>query len=126
MRVGIDTQSVDAVAAAVRAFGDAYRRRVFTDGEVAARGGWGAPAERCAGALAECFAAKEAAVKALAPGADETVGWREIEVERSVGRGDRISLTGRAADLARRGGVTRLDLSTSRGAGVAVALVLCS
>jgi holo-[acyl-carrier protein] synthase len=93
--------------------------RVFTPGELAYAEASTDPAPH----LAARFAAKEAVLKALGVGIG-AVGWRDMEVLRSDGGAPSLSLTGRAADLGQRRGVTRWHVSLSHTDTVAVASVV--
>jgi len=114
LAVGIDLVAEEDVAAALSEDRDRYLARVYTSGEVrraAAR----------PGALAACFAAKEAAVKALRPDRDEAVPWADVELV-----GDAIELHGQAAKLARRRGIDALRVGFSRQTGYACAVVVAT
>jgi holo-[acyl-carrier protein] synthase len=113
-RAGIDLVWVDAVHDALAEHGDAYLRRVFTEQELEAAAG--RPR-----ALAERVAAKEAAMKALRPGRDRPLAWRDVELAPD---GRAMALHGTAAELARAGGITALAVSLSRVAGYACAVVV--
>jgi holo-[acyl-carrier protein] synthase len=106
--VGIDLVDIDDVREALRVHGERYLQRIYTQREIADSRG---RPER----LAECFAAKEAALKALRQ-ADEPVPWRAIEV-----RGASLRLEGRAAELA---GDLEIALSVSHEGPVAAAVVV--
>jgi holo-[acyl-carrier protein] synthase len=67
------------------------------------------------------FAAKEAVGKALGIGIIGFV-WREIEV--LSGGKPRVALHGRVAEIARRLGVTRVELSLSHTGGMAYAMAV--
>lgn len=69
--------------------------------------------------LAARFAAKEAAVKALA---GEVVPLRDVEVEGGGGEPPRLRLHGAAAEAARRLGIT-LDVSLTHTRELAAAVV---
>lgn len=125
MRVGVDLQRVQDVEDALRAHGDRYRSRLFTEREIADCGGWGAEPSTSAPGLATRFAAKEAVLKVLRPGAD-VPGWREIEILRQSSGWCRVVLHGGAADLAADAGLTDLDVSLSRSGGFAVAAVVAA
>ncbi len=93
LRVGTDLVQVEHVQGSIDAFGDAYLRRVYTEGELrTCRDGHGAPA---AERLAARFAAKEAAIKVLRP----SVGVALTDIEVTIGRDGApgLSLTGSAA-----------------------------
>jgi holo-[acyl-carrier protein] synthase len=114
--VGIDLVCTDEVKASLAAHGQRYLERVYSETEQ----------RECRSdprRLATHFAAKEATVKALAWG-DETLPWPSIAVEREPGGRPCIRLTGSAAELARRRGVRRLELSLTHRGSVAAAVVL--
>jgi holo-[acyl-carrier protein] synthase len=74
--VGLDLVDVPRFSLAVARRGDAFRRRVFTEGE------WtyaGTRAERDR-VLAARFAAKEAVLKALGTGWGRGISFRDVEV----------------------------------------------
>jgi holo-[acyl-carrier protein] synthase len=115
-RVGIDLVSVEGVAESVRAHGDRYLERIYTEREL----------DDCQGdheRLAARFAAKEAAIKTLRPG-DEAVPWSEIEVVRDPSGWVELSLSGRAAALATEACVVGFAVSLSHEAGLASAVVI--
>jgi holo-[acyl-carrier protein] synthase len=114
--VGVDLVDVDEVAASVSRYGERYLTRVYTRPELAA---WGRSSPR----LALCFAAKEAAIKALAPG-DEAVPWTSIDVRPASGDALRLELSGASARLAARRGVDRLLGSAALAGEQAAAIVL--
>lgn len=116
--VGIDIVEFSEVEEALRANASRYLDHVYTPAEQrATRRPDGSP-DPCR--LAGLFAAKEAAVKALAPDG-EALPWRTIEVQAG-GRG--LALSGAAASLARGRGITVLRLDVTRCAGYAAAIVI--
>jgi holo-[acyl-carrier protein] synthase len=116
-RVGIDLVSVDAVAESVRTHGDRYLERIFTARERADCG-------RDAQKLAARFAAKEATLKVLRPGPEDSVPWSSIEVVRNPGGWVDLELGGRAAELAAVFGITGLTVSVTHEGNLAAAVVL--
>jgi len=76
VRVGTDVEAIADVAAALDRWGERYARRLFTTAERAECGG-------AAARLTARFAAKEAAIKVLAPD-DLVPRWRSIEVRTSA------------------------------------------
>jgi holo-[acyl-carrier protein] synthase len=76
-------------------------------------------------ALAECFAAKEAAIKVLLSG-DMRLDWRSIEVQRDETGRFRLRLSGEAAELARRAGITWISLSLSQAGPLAMAVAVAN
>lgn len=115
-RIGQDLVDVGRFRRALARRGDGFRRRVLTPSEWA----WSASEEDPAPRAAACFAAKEAAFKALGTGWGAGVAWRDVEV---VDDGRGLVLTGRAADLAAEANVA-LTLSLSHTPESAVAMVL--
>lgn len=119
-RVGIDLVAVAEVADALRAHGERYLRRIYTAAELDDCSG---PDGLRAEALAACFAAKEAAIKAL--GADGApVPWRSIELSRGARGAAGLTLAGAAASLAARAGVERLVVSVAGDGVHATAVVV--
>ncbi len=118
--VGADIQDIDEIRESIKAFGDRYVRRIYTDGEIddCCRN-----ARRSAGALASRFAAKEAVFKILKEG-DVAATWKEVEVRRLESGQTVIALRGAAAKLAERQGITRIFLSVSQSDVVAAAVVV--
>jgi holo-[acyl-carrier protein] synthase len=122
--VGVDVVDVARIRARL-ADAPGLAAVLFTPGERAAA------AARPDGAtfLGQCFAAKEALLKALGRGLVATgpdAALREIEVREDAG-GATLSLSGRTAAAVRRhGGVATVALARAGagGAGVALATVL--
>lgn len=123
MRVGIDLQPVGEVLDSLVAYGDRYRRRLFTEREVDDCGGWGAAPSTSAAALAARFAAKEATLKALHVG-DRVPAWTDIEVIREASGWPCLHLHGCAAELAAEASLTQFELSLSHTDTVASAIVV--
>src|SRR5215469_12904094 len=73
-----------------------FRRRVFTENEVAYCESRGRPRYQ---SYAARFAAKEAVMKALGTGWNRHVGWNEIEVIRKRGQAPTIVLHGKAVQF---------------------------
>jgi holo-[acyl-carrier protein] synthase len=114
LQVGVDIVEISRVEASLRRFGDRFRRRVYTAGELAEVG-------QSPPSLAARFAAKEAAIKAL--GSSE-VALHEIEVFRLDGGRPELRLHGRAAAQADALGVQELALSLAHSREYAVAMVV--
>ena len=93
--------------------------RLFTPAERAYAATRADPTER----LAARFAAKEAVMKALGAGFGD-VAFKDMEVVRAPGGRPEVVLHGRAADRARRAGVTGWHLSLSHTATAAVAVAV--
>jgi holo-[acyl-carrier protein] synthase len=119
--IGTDAIEVERVRRAVdhARWGERFRQRVFTAGEVA----YCARRRRSAESFAARFAAKEAVMKALGTGYANGVWWRDIEVVRESGA-PRLVLRGGAAARAAALGITRWHLSLTHTAGQALAYVI--
>ncbi len=122
LRLGIDLVAVEDVEESLNVHADRYLERIYSRRELAdCRAASGAiVAER----LAARFAAKEAAIKVLRPGADTSVPWQSIEVVREGGDGVELVLSGRAADLARAAGLASFAVSLTHEGSYAAAVVL--
>lgn len=113
-QIGVDIIEIDRVAGSLERYGDRFRARVYTVGEL--RESRGRPSS-----LAARFAAKEAVIKALG---QTDVPLREIEVVRPEGGRPTVRLYGKAAAYAERLGVVELSLSLSHCQTYAVAMVV--
>jgi holo-[acyl-carrier protein] synthase len=117
IRIGCDVHPVAELAHSVELFGERYLARVFTPFE----------REQCAGPteldrLAGRFAAKEAVIKVLQLPSTAVVPWQSIEVRTGRNGVPYVVLSGRAADLAEKQGIDRIDISLSHDAGIAMAV----
>jgi holo-[acyl-carrier protein] synthase len=121
VRVGIDLVDAATVAQALEAHGDRYLRRIYRETEIAdcRRSGGVLDVER----LAARFAAKEATIKALAPG-DDPIPWLDIEVRRRPTGAVDLLIHGRAATFAHDAGITGFALSITHEQGTAAAVVV--
>jgi len=72
--------------------------------------------------LAGRYAAKEALMKAL--GESDAVTWHDMVVVSDEHRNPTLELTGAAAAIAARQGITRIHLSMTHDAGIAIAQVV--
>jgi len=114
--VGIDAVEVERLRRLLDRLPRAYER-LFSAQERDYAGSFADPYPR----YAARFAAKEAVGKALGIGIIGFV-WREIEV--LSGGKPRVALHGRVAAIARRLGVSRVELSLSHTAGMAYAVAV--
>lgn len=110
--IGTDLTRIDRMEAVLARFGDRFRRRVFTAGELALAAGRGDEVAT----LARRWAAKEACAKALGTGLRMGIAWREMAVESSRMGAPGMVLSGRAA--------ARLQALTPPGHRAAVHLSL--
>jgi holo-[acyl-carrier protein] synthase len=114
--VGIDLLEVARMARALERWGEAFERRVFTEGERAAARR-GVPAQ----AFAARYAAKEAVAKCLGTGFKHGVRRRDIEVVGDEHGAPSIRLHGRAAQ---RAAGARILVSLTHTAGLAAAVAV--
>lgn len=118
--VGVDVVEVERVRILLARHGRAFLRRVFTAREVS----WCSRRARPEVHYAARFAAKEAVLKALGTGWAEGLAFTQVEVRRARSGAPSVVLTGAARARAKKTGATRLHLSLSHDAGVAIAFVL--
>lgn len=119
--LGTDMIEIARVRRSIERYGDQFKKRIFTAGEIAYCEG------RKRGSVesyAARFAAKEAAAKALGTGISRGVSWREIEVRRSPGHAPTLHFYGRARQRAETSGVTRASVSLTHGRELAMAVVI--
>lgn len=120
MRVGVDLVEIERVGRLADRFPDRLQD-IFTEAELtyALRGG-----RRTNERLAARFAAKEAAFKALGTGMSRGAAWTEIGIERELTGRPRLELSGHAARIVRRLGLTGADVSLSHTREYAFAQVM--
>jgi holo-[acyl-carrier protein] synthase len=103
--LGLDATEVPRIAAMLEQYGDRFRHRVYTEGEIAY---CNAKAARAAVAsYAARFAAKEAGMKAIGTGKSAGVLWRDIEVVRGKGGPPQLAFHGAARRHFDRLGATK-------------------
>jgi len=119
--IGVDLIEVERIQRAVDhpQWGERFRRRVYTSGELA----YCASKRRYAESFATRFAAKEAVMKALGRGFGDGVDWCEIEVVRFSGPPSLV-LHGKAAECAAQLGIDRWHLSLTHTSTAAMAYVI--
>jgi holo-[acyl-carrier protein] synthase len=118
--VGIDLVDIDEVERSIATLGDAYLDRLFSDHERASC--TGSPRTR-ASSFAARFAAKEAALKVLAPDGARPE-WRSIEVVRLPHGACELRLHGAAAALAEAAGLGSFSVSLTHEGNLAAAVVV--
>lgn len=114
--LGIDLIEIDRIGKAI-ARHERFVSRIFSAREREFCEGCSRPARR----YAACFAAKEAASKALGTGM-RGIGWREVEMLEDEGGRPSLSLSGRAEEAANRLGISEIKVSVSHSRGMAVAV----
>lgn len=115
--LGVDLVEVDRVRRLFGRYGDAFRRRCFTDHEWEYASRFKDPSAR----LAARFAGKEAVMKSLG------TGWRMLrwtDVEITGGGRPRAVLTGTAADRAAAIGVSEVLVTITHTRDQAVVLAI--
>jgi len=118
LATGIDLIEIERIEQAITRHGQRFLERIFTPRELV----------ECAGSarmLAERFATKEAAAKALGVGIGR-VSWQEIEVIPGTAAEPAIYLHGEAAQLAAEAGFTAWSLSLSHTETQALAIVVAT
>jgi holo-[acyl-carrier protein] synthase len=117
--IGLDATEVPRIAALLDEYGDRFRRRVYTAGEIAycERKQRGAAAS-----YAARFAAKEAGMKAIGTGLSRGVTWQDVEVVRRTG--PQLQFHRAAATHLAALGATRALLSLTHTADLAIAHVI--
>jgi holo-[acyl-carrier protein] synthase len=109
--IGVDIVDIARLESALRRT-PSLAGRLFTDGE-RGRG----PASRAA-----CFAAKEAAAKAL--GAPAGLRWTDVEVTHDDAGRPSLAAGGTVGEAAARQGVLRWHVSITHDGGLSVAMVV--
>jgi holo-[acyl-carrier protein] synthase len=117
--VGIDLVEVGRIERALLK-GDRFMRRLYTPGEIAYCTRHKEPGRH----FAARFAAKEAGMKALGTGWSNGVGWRDFEVRLDPRGRPHLTITGRAAELAKAMGATHTVVSLAHDGGMATAVVV--
>jgi len=117
---GIDIAEVPRIRAAIERHGERFLQRVFTPDEIRYCESKANRVER----YAARFAAKEAGMKALGTGWNHGVRWRDLEVARQPGGRPALVLHGKAAEFAAKLGATRMALSLTHSAELAMAQVI--
>jgi holo-[acyl-carrier protein] synthase len=120
--VGIDLIEVDRIARVLERQGDRFRRRVFTEGELAYCEGMKFPHPH----FAARFAAKEAVSKAFGTGIGGAFGWKSAEVCKDDQGAPWIRLDASADELLRERGAREvlLSLAHTREHATAIALLI--
>lgn len=120
--IGVDACEIGRMRRAITGpTGARFLARVFTAGERAYCEGRGRSRVE---SYAARFAAKEAAMKALATGWGSGVGFRDVEVVREPDRPPRLVLHGAARRIARRRRLGRWHLALTHTRTTAIAWVL--
>jgi holo-[acyl-carrier protein] synthase len=120
--LGLDATEVPRIAAMLDEYGDRFRQRVYTPGEIAycerkeKRG--------AAASYAARFAAKEAGMKAIGTGKSHGVLWRDVEVVRGQFGAPQLVFHGAAKQFFDRLGATKGLISITHTAQLAIVHVM--
>ncbi len=118
--IGLDLVAVPRIADLLGRHGGRFLARVFTPDEAAYALRQAARNDH----LAARFAAKEAVLKALGTGWSGGIAWTDVEVVRGPSGVPAVRLTGQAAAVASRHGITEWRLSLTHTGGFAAAIAL--
>ncbi|MBC8309122.1 MAG: holo-ACP synthase [Phycisphaerales bacterium] len=118
---GIDIIDVARVATMLEKHGQTFIDRCFTKTEQLAADV--SSPEMRAQRFAARYAAKEAVLKALGTGLAGGIEWVDINVAREDGP-PMVELSGKAAEVAKKAGITDWQLSLSHTSGIAMASVI--
>jgi len=117
---GIDIVEVPRIERAIQRYGERFINRLFTPDEADYCRRGARPAEH----FAARFAAKEAALKALGVGWSRGISFTEVEVRNDELGAPSVRLSGRALELSRRLGVSRVHVSLTHHRRFAIAQVI--
>ena len=117
---GVDIAETERIEQGLKRHGDRFIKRLCTVQESAYCNRFKNRAER----YAARFAAKEAAFKALGTGWRSGIRWLDVEVTHQPSGKPELVLSGRAAELARKLGVTHTEVSLSHSDRYVVAQVI--
>ena len=117
---GVDIAETSRLEKGLERHGERFTKRLFTPAEIAYCERFKSRGER----YAARFAAKEAAFKALGTGWGAGVRWLDVEVTHQPSGKPELVLTGRAQEVARGLGVTRMAVSISHSDRYVVAQVI--
>lgn len=118
--LGTDLIETSRIEESIERFGERFLNRVYTAGEIA----YCSRKKNAAESFAARFAAKEAGAKALGTGISRGVSWRELEIGHAPGGRPTLRLSGRAEEIARGLGITRLNVSLTHSREMAMAVVI--
>ncbi len=118
--MGADLVEVGRIRKSIQQYGDRFLNRIYTPLEQAYCSGKGSAAE----SFAARFAAKEAAMKAIATGMGGGISWKDFEVSNETSGRPALHLSGAALSHAERLGVKRISISLSHTTEHAFAVVL--
>lgn len=114
--IGVDVVEIERIASAIGQSGEAFVKRVFTDGERAYCEGQKHPQQH----YAARFAVKEAVAKAFGTGIGKDLSWLDMDITRIESGRPELVLTGSGKAFADRQGITGVKISLSHARNCAV------
>lgn len=117
---GVDLCEVPRLREAIARHGERFKRRVFTEREIAYAERKANPFER----YAARFAAKEAGMKALGTGWRGGIAWRDFEVTNLPSGRPTLAFHGKAGEIANQLRVRNVSLSLTHTREQAMAMVI--
>ena len=117
---GVDIAETSRLEEGLERHGERFTKRLFTPAEVAYCERFKNRGQR----YAARFASKEAAFKALGTGWGSGVRWLDVEITHQPSGKPELVLTGRAQEVARGLGITRMAVSISHSDRYVVAQVI--
>ena len=118
--IGIDTVSISRMEKLIRARGERFLRKIFSDNEI----GEGMRRIKNAPFFAARFAAREAFVKALGTGFVRDISFRDIAVRKGDGGRPELSYSERMEKLLKARGIERCHVSITHDGDNAQAIVI--
>lgn len=118
--VGIDLVQIRRIEKALHRWGERFKNKVFTSGEVS----YCQKKRNAAANYAARFAAKEAFVKALGVGMRRGIHWREIEVAHGPLGKPILKISGRAQEICQKEGIKAILVSLTHDQDYSSALVV--
>lgn len=118
--VGVDIASVDRIMLAINRSGQSFLNFVYSESEQS----YCESAEKKFERYSACWAAKEAAVKALGTGFRHSISFKNIELQSTDNGRPVLKLSGRFRELMQEKGVTYSHVSISHEGENAVAIVM--
>ena len=118
--IGIDLVEVKRIEEALERWGDRFKNKVYTQGEI----DYCSKKRSSSPNFAARFAAKEALVKALGIGMRRGVHWKDVEVTRDPLGKPMLKLSGRAAAVCRQEKIKETFLSLTHDRGYSSAVVV--
>jgi holo-[acyl-carrier protein] synthase len=120
--LGLDATEVPRIAAMLDEYGDRFRHRVYTAGEIAYCDA--KEARAAAASYAARFAAKEAGMKAIGTGKSHGVLWKDVEVVRGAGGPPQLQFHGAARRYFDALGANKALISITHTAQLAIVHVM--